>query len=107
MDPHRPIATINFAAWQRTARFKGVTRMGYWQKPPWQREQMVLFAATLEGRIPEDHPVRLMDEILAASDWAEWEAEYDGHRGQPPIPPRVLAGVILYGFTRRRFRSRC
>ncbi len=47
--------------------------MSYWQPPPWQRSQMVLFAPTLEERIPEDHPVRLLDEILAAYDWGEWE----------------------------------
>jgi len=74
--------------------------MAYWQKPPVEREQMVLFAPTLEDRIPEDHPVRLLDEILASFDWSEWEAEYHGHRGQPPIHPRVLAGILLYGFTR-------
>ncbi len=80
--------------------------MSYWQKPPWERDQLVLFAPTLEDRIPEDHPVRLIDEILAAYDWREWEAEYHGRRGQPPIHPRVLAGVILYGFTRRIRSSR-
>jgi len=39
--------------------------MSYWQKAPCEREQLVLFAPALEARIPEDHPVRLMDEILA------------------------------------------
>jgi transposase len=67
---------------------------------------LVIFAPTLEERIPEDHPVRLLDEILAAYDWREWEASYDGHRGQPPIHPRVLAAVILYGFLRRIRSSR-
>lgn len=73
--------------------------MAYWQKAPCQREQLVLFAPTLEDRIREDHPVRLLDEILAGVDWSDWEAEYDGQRGQPPIHPRVLAGTILYGLT--------
>lgn len=74
--------------------------MAYWAKAPMKREQMVLFAPTLDAMIPQDHPVRLFEEILAACDWSDWEAEYDGGRGQPPIHPRVLAGVILYGLTR-------
>jgi transposase len=65
-----------------------------------ERDQIVLFAPTLEARIPEDHPVRLLDEILAGYDWSAWEARYHGSRGQPPIHPRFLAAAILYGFTR-------
>jgi transposase len=42
----------------------------------------------------------LFDEILRGCDWSAWEAEYHGSRGQPPIHPRILAGVILYGLTR-------
>ncbi len=37
--------------------------MGYWAKAPMKREQMVLFAPTLDSTIPEGHPVRLFDEI--------------------------------------------
>lgn len=80
--------------------------MSYWQPAPWHRPQIVMFAPTLEDRIPEDHPVRLLDEILAAYDWREWEAQYDGQRGQPPIHPRVLAALILYGLMRRIRSSR-
>jgi transposase len=70
------------------------------------REQLVLFAPTLESRIPEDHPVRLVDEVLSAYDWSEWEQRYHGGRGQPPIPPSVLAKAMLYGFIRRIRSSR-
>jgi transposase len=48
--------------------------------------------------------VRLLDEILAACDWSAWESHYDLRRGQPPIHPRVMAAVLLYGLT-RGFRS--
>ena len=43
----------------------------YWQDAPQPREQTVLFADTLEQRIPEDHPVRILDEILSRLDWNE------------------------------------
>lgn len=68
------------------------------------RDQMVLIATTLNDRIPEDHPVRLFAEILADYDWSKWEAKYDGRIGQPPIHPRILAGLWLYGL-RRKVRS--
>jgi transposase len=72
----------------------------YWAEAPIQREQMVLFAPTLDAMISPDDPVRLVDEVLARLDWSAWEAEYDGTRGQPPIHPRVLAAALLYGLSR-------
>ncbi len=80
--------------------------MEYWAKAPMKREQTVLFAPTLDETIGEDHPVRLFAEILVRCDWSEWEAKYDGRRGQPPIHPRVVAGAILYGLTRGLRSSR-
>jgi transposase len=78
--------------------------MGYWAKAPMPREQLVLIATTLDDRIPSDHPVRLFVEILDGYDWSPWESQYHGQRGQPPIHPRVLAGLWLYGL-RRGVRS--
>ena len=74
--------------------------MEYWDKAPLQRDQILLFYPTLDESISEDHPVRLLDELLHGQDWSAWEVEYDGTRGRPPIPPWVMAGVILYGLMR-------
>jgi transposase len=74
--------------------------MDYWAKAPRARDQMTLFAPTLDDMIDESHPVRQLDEILKGCDWSEWEAEYHGGKGQPPIHPRVIAAAILYGLTR-------
>ena len=73
--------------------------MDYWAKAPMDRNQIALFAPTLDSWIPEDHPVRLFDEILSRLDWSDWESHYFGCVGQPPIRPRILAGVILYGMS--------
>jgi transposase len=73
--------------------------MSYWAEAPAEREQMVLFATRLDDALGEDHPVRLLDEMLAALDWSAWEGHYSGVAGQPPIHPRVMAGAILYGLT--------
>ena len=77
-----------------------------WSPAPQKREQMVLFSRRLEDAIEADHNVRLLDEILGRIDWIPWEARYHGRLGQPPIPPRVLASVLLYGLLTRIRSSR-
>jgi transposase len=47
--------------------------------------------------VSEDHPVRLFEEILSGEDWRSWENYYVLVAGQPPIHPRVVASVLLYG----------
>ena len=80
--------------------------MNYFAQPTLGRDQFVLIPTTLEDTIPDDHEVRLLDEILQTQDCSSWEAEYSLRRGQPPIPPRVVASVILYGLLRRVRSSR-
>lgn len=80
--------------------------MDYWAKATRGRDQMVLFSPTLDDVIDAAHPVRLLDEILATCDWSEWEAHYHLRRGQPPIHPRVVAAVLLYGLMRGLRSSR-
>lgn len=72
-----------------------------WAKPPQRREQLVMFPTRLDEAIGQEHAVRLLDAILRRLDWAAWEATYDRTRGQPPIHPRVIASVILYGLLTR------
>lgn len=64
------------------------------------RDQLVLFAETLEERIPAEHPVRAVDEMLDQLCWTQWEAEYHGSFGQPPIHPSVLCKVLLFAILR-------
>jgi transposase len=73
----------------------------YWADAPLDRYRVPLYARTLDATIDEDDSVRLVDEVLAATDWSAWEAEYGPRgRGQPPIHPRHLAAAILYGLYR-------
>ncbi len=64
------------------------------------REQIALFAPTLDSMIRDDDQVRLFDEVLCGIDWSAWEGEYHGRRGQPPIHPRHVAAGLLYGLCR-------
>ena len=74
--------------------------MGTWAKTPMDRNQAILFHPTLDAAISENHPVRLYDEILRGCDWSAWERQYVLAAGQPPIHPRIMASVILYGLSR-------
>ena len=67
---------------------------------PIDRYQVTLFRPTLEESVPMDHPVRLYDEILANCQWSAWENQYCLLAGQPPIHPRIMAAIILYGLGR-------
>ena len=81
--------------------------MSGWAKPKLDRDQAMLFSPTLDAMLSEDHPVRLFEEMLRTLyDWSAWESQYVLVSGQPPIHPRVLAGAILYGMSRRLRSSR-
>lgn len=80
--------------------------MGYWAEAPLPRDQLVLISTKLGDCVPEDHPVRLFDEILSSLDWSSWERHYCRVAGQPAIPPRVVAGAILYGMSQGLRSSR-
>jgi transposase len=80
--------------------------MDYWAKPGMDRLQTLLFYPTLDESVSQDHPVRALEQILRGLDWSAWTLEYNGHVGQPPIPPWLMAGVILYGLMRRNRSSR-
>ena len=71
--------------------------MARWAKAPMDRHQVAMFSPTLDAMISEDHPVRLFEEILSREDWRSWEKHYVLVAGQPPIHPRVVASLLLYG----------
>ncbi|HRX80179.1 MAG TPA: IS1182 family transposase [Pirellulaceae bacterium] len=81
-------------------------KANYWQDAPLPRHQLVLIPTALEEMIPEDHPVRLVDEILDTLDWTKWEAAYHGSHGQPPVHPSVLVKILLFAMIRRIRSSR-
>jgi len=58
----------------------------YWQTPPGARNQILLIPISLEERIPDKHPVRLLDEILDGPHWKTRTIvnTYNRKLGQPP-----------------------
>jgi len=75
-------------------------QMNRFASNPIDRHQVTIFRPTLEETIGMDHPVRLYDEILAKCQWDAWENRYSIAAGQPPIRPRIMASIILYGLGR-------
>lgn len=71
----------------------------YWDFTRCERDRFLRFGC-LDSMISEDDPVRLVDEVLNGMDWEPWEAKYHPTRGRPPIHPRVLASVMIYGLYR-------
>jgi transposase len=71
----------------------------YFAKPPQSRDQKELFPRTLDDAIPDDHPVRVLDELLDLCDFSQFEAQYHGSLGQPPYPPKTLVKVWLFALT--------
>lgn len=74
---------------------------------PIPRDQIQLIPVTLGDVIADDHPIRLMDELLGQLDWSRFNERYKiEDRGRPPIPPRVLASVWVYAHFRKVRSSR-
>lgn len=72
-----------------------------WDSAVVGRDQLVLFAERLDEVLRDDHLVRRLVEILDQLDWKAWEAEYKhDEQGRPPIHPRVMSGIVLYGLMR-------
>src|SRR5208283_4570403 len=85
---------------------EGKRVMEYWAKPGLDRQQTLLLYPTLDDSVSQDHPVRQLEEILKALNWSAWTETYNRHVGQPPIPPWVMAGIIIYGLMRKIRSSR-
>jgi transposase len=78
---------------------QGGDAVGYWDQAPLPRDQLVLIPTTLGDCVSEDHPVRVFHDVLRSVDWSPWERHYCQVAGQPPIPPMIVAGAILYGLS--------
>lgn len=77
-----------------------------WAKPVHSRDQRQMFSPTLDDLLTDDDEMRLFESLVEEIDWRGWEAKYDLRRGRPPVHPRLVAGVILFGLTKGLRSSR-
>ncbi len=60
--------------------------MVHFAVPPVGRDQLTLFTEKLDDIIDDDHPVRLLDDILEKIDWTAWENSYVLTGANPDSP---------------------
>jgi len=58
--------------------------------------------------LPPDHLVHFLLDVVEELDLSEIESVIQGkdHRGKRPFPPRMMVGLLLYGYSVRVFSSR-
>jgi transposase len=78
----------------------------HWARPPQPRLQRVLLPPLVDELVGLHHPARVLDRFLDMVDWTPFERIYKRDVGQPPIHPRVIVGVIIYGTLVRIHSSR-
>ncbi len=77
-----------------------------WSQIQLDREASFEQGTTLDLFIEEDNLIRAYDLLLKEFDWSEWEDTYKFKKGQPPIKPFYIAGLLLYGISERIRSSR-
>lgn len=71
--------------------------MKVFRDPLQPRDQVVLFTTTVGDYLPQDAPVRVFHELVAALDHTAWLAAYAGG-GAPAYHPVMLAEVLLFAY---------
>ena len=74
----------------------------------WNPRQLSLLPVNPMDWLPENHLVHLLLEVLKELDLSAIEQIVQGkdHRGKRPFPPRMMVGILLYGYCTRLFSSR-
>jgi len=67
----------------------------------WNPEQPFLLPPSLQEWLPEDHPVYLMLDVLEELDISEIDRKYQEKdpRGTQPYAPKMMVGLLLYGYS--------
>ena len=67
----------------------------------WNPDQPFLLPPSLQEWLPEDHPVYLMLDILEELDVSAIEEKYrqKDSRGTRPYAPKMMVGLLLYGYS--------
>lgn len=74
----------------------------------WNPRQMALLPTDPMEWLPENHLVHMLLDVIEELDLSEIEEVIQGkdHRGKRPFPPRMMVGLLLYGYCVRLFSSR-
>lgn len=73
--------------------------MANFKKMPMEPTQVFLFPKSVDDSIPQECDVRAMSDAMDLLDWSVFDAGYS-NEGSPPYPPRVLAKILAYGYSK-------
>jgi transposase len=69
------------------------------QFKPYCPDQAFLLPPSLRDWLPEDHLVYFIVDVVGELDLSKIYASYDSTKGgQPPFAPRMMVGLLLYGY---------
>lgn len=74
---------------------------------PYEPNQMLLMPPSLLEWLPSDHMVHVLRQVLEIIDLTPITSIYEGEeRGYPPYHPKVMTGILLYGYCHGNTSSR-
>lgn len=71
----------------------------------YDQNQLMLIPPSYDDLVPENHPVRVVNEVIERIDVRELEASYKGG-GTSSYHPRTLLKIVVYGYIRNIYSSR-
>ena len=73
--------------------------MSNFKKMPMEPTQILMFPRSLNDSIPHDSDVRALSEAMDMMGWSVFKTGYSD-TGCPPYPPKVLAKILTYGYSK-------
>lgn len=74
---------------------------------PFEPDQLLLLPPSLADWLPESHPVFFLRDVLQTIDLTPIMSVYEEEeRGYPPYHPKMMVGLLFYGYTHGIFSSR-
>jgi transposase len=73
--------------------------MPNFKQMPMTPAQVLMFPVSVEESVPRDCDVRILGEAMDLLDWSAFEAGYS-ETGCPAYPPKVLAKILVYGYSK-------
>ena len=73
----------------------------------WHTDQVFLLPPSLDDFVPEDHPARIVRELVEETlDLSSIMRSYSDARGQPPYDPRMMVALLFYAYSQGIYSSR-
>ena len=73
---------------------------------PYQPDQTLLLAPSIEEWLPAGHLARFVREVVSELDLCAIEDTYEEGPGQPPYHPRLMVTLLLYAYSTGTYSSR-